>query len=87
MTDVGGGLSLQHTPPGRGRQLGQGSTPSTAAGDVWYREILGEPMRSVPAFREPGPRLELMDEQGIQRSLMFPTLASLLEERMRDDPD
>jgi predicted TIM-barrel fold metal-dependent hydrolase len=51
------------------------------------REIFGEPMRSIPAFREPAPRLELMDEMGIQRSLMFPTLASLLEERMRDDPE
>jgi predicted TIM-barrel fold metal-dependent hydrolase len=28
-----------------------------------------------------------MDEQGIDRALMFPTLASLIEERMRDDPD
>jgi predicted TIM-barrel fold metal-dependent hydrolase len=52
-----------------------------------FREIFGEPMRSIPAFREPGPRIELMDEQGIDRALMFPTLASLLEERMRDDPE
>ncbi|HEX3332715.1 MAG TPA: amidohydrolase family protein [Acidimicrobiales bacterium] len=52
-----------------------------------YREIVGDPMRAVPAFREPGPRLELMDELGVDRSLMFPTLASLLEERMRDDPE
>jgi predicted TIM-barrel fold metal-dependent hydrolase len=52
-----------------------------------YREIVGEPMRSVPAFREPAPRLELMDTQGVDRALMFPTLASLLEERMRDDPE
>lgn len=51
------------------------------------REIFGEPMRSVPAFREPGPRLELMDELGIGRTLMFPTLASLIEERMRDAPE
>ena len=51
------------------------------------REIFGEPMRSVPAFREPAPRLALMDELSIQRTLMFPTLASLLEERMRDDPE
>jgi predicted TIM-barrel fold metal-dependent hydrolase len=51
------------------------------------REIFGEPMRSIPAFREPAPRIELMDEQGIDRALMFPTLASLIEERMRDDPD
>ena len=51
------------------------------------REIFGEPMRSIPAFREPAPALELMDEQGIDRALMFPTLASLVEERMRDDPE
>ena len=50
-----------------------------------YREIVGEPMRSIPAFREPAPRVELMDELGVDRALMFPTLASLLEERMRDD--
>ena len=51
------------------------------------RTLFGEPMRSIPAFREPGPRLELMDEQGIDRSLMFPTLASVLEERLRGDPE
>jgi predicted TIM-barrel fold metal-dependent hydrolase len=51
------------------------------------REIFGEPMRSIPAFREPAPRLELMDEQGIDRTLMFPTLASLLEERLRESPE
>ncbi len=41
-------------------------------------------MRSIPAFREPAARVELMDEQGLDRTLMFPTLASLLEARMRD---
>jgi predicted TIM-barrel fold metal-dependent hydrolase len=51
-----------------------------------YRELIGEPMRSIPAFREPKPRLKLMDELGIDRALMFPTLASLIEERMKDDP-
>jgi predicted TIM-barrel fold metal-dependent hydrolase len=52
-----------------------------------YRDLIGEPMRSIPAFREPAPRLELMDELGVDQTLMFPTLASLLEERMRDDPE
>ena len=52
-----------------------------------YREVVGEPMKAIPAFREPGPRIEVMDELGVDRSLMFPTLASLLEERMRDDPE
>jgi predicted TIM-barrel fold metal-dependent hydrolase len=41
---------------------------------------------SIPAFFEPGARLELMDELGIDRALMWPTLASVLEERLTDDP-
>jgi predicted TIM-barrel fold metal-dependent hydrolase len=51
------------------------------------REIFGEPVRAMAAWREPGPRVALMDEQGLDRALMFPTLASLLEERLRDDPE
>lgn len=51
------------------------------------RELTGKPMRSIPAFREPAARLELLDEQGIAACLMFPTLASLIEERLIDDPD
>jgi predicted TIM-barrel fold metal-dependent hydrolase len=50
-----------------------------------YREIVGDPMRSIDAFRAPEPRLKLMDELGVDRALMFPTLASLVEERMRGD--
>jgi predicted TIM-barrel fold metal-dependent hydrolase len=52
-----------------------------------YRELMGDPMHSPAAFREPAPRIELMNELGVDRALMFPTLASLLEERMRDDPE
>jgi predicted TIM-barrel fold metal-dependent hydrolase len=44
-------------------------------------------MRAIPAFREPASRIELMNEQGLDRTLMFPTLASLVEERLRDDPE
>lgn len=51
------------------------------------REIIGRGIDCPPAFREPGPRLELMNEQGVDYCLIFPTLASLVEERMRDDPD
>jgi predicted TIM-barrel fold metal-dependent hydrolase len=52
-----------------------------------YREIMGKPMAAIPAFREPGPRLEVMNELGVDYALMFPTLASLVEERMKDDPE
>jgi len=51
------------------------------------REIFGKPIRALPAFRNPQDRVKLMDEQGLDRALMFPTLASLIEERFRDDPD
>ena len=48
---------------------------------------MGKAIDALPAFREPAPRLELMDELGLDRALMWPTLASLVEERLRDDPD
>jgi predicted TIM-barrel fold metal-dependent hydrolase len=50
------------------------------------REMTGEPIRCLPAFRNPADRLQLLDEQGVHACLMFPTLASLVEERLRDDP-
>jgi predicted TIM-barrel fold metal-dependent hydrolase len=50
------------------------------------REIMGKAIRSIPAYHDPEPRLKLMDELGIDRALMWPTLASLLEERLSDDP-
>jgi predicted TIM-barrel fold metal-dependent hydrolase len=50
------------------------------------REMIGEPIRSPEAFFSPGPRLALMDELGLDRALMWPTLASLLEERLQSDP-
>ena len=52
-----------------------------------YREVLGKAVRSIPAYREPAPRLELLNELGIERAMMYPTLASLVEERLRDDPE
>jgi predicted TIM-barrel fold metal-dependent hydrolase len=50
------------------------------------RDIM-RPMKALPGFFEPASRLELMDELGIEQALMFPTLASLVEERFADDPD
>ena len=51
------------------------------------RELFGEAIASPPAFRNAEDRLKLMDIQGVDRTLMFPTLASVLEERMRHAPD
>ena len=69
-------------PPGAHMAFYAGENPEGKT----LRELTGEPMRCIPAFREPAPRLELLDEQGIHASLMFPTLASLIEERLIDDP-
>ena len=44
-------------------------------------------MPGIDAFFDPEPRLELMKEMGIDRTLLWPTLASALEERLADDPD
>ena len=44
-------------------------------------------MPSLDALFDPEPRLELMKEMGIDRTLLWPTLASALEERMANDPD
>lgn len=46
---------------------------------------LARPIACRAEFRDPARRLALLDEQGIAAALMFPTLASLLEERMKDD--
>jgi len=51
------------------------------------REMTGQPIDCLPAFREPGPRLETLDRLGVHRALMFPTLANLLEYSLEGDPD
>ncbi|MCL2584622.1 MAG: amidohydrolase [Streptosporangiales bacterium] len=43
-------------------------------------------IESPPAYFNPADRLELMNELGLDRAMMWPTLASLLEERLADDP-
>ena len=51
------------------------------------REIFGKPIPCPDWARTAEARLPHLDELGLDGALMFPTLASLLEERMRDDPD
>ncbi len=44
-------------------------------------------MPGIDAFFDPEPRLELMKEMGIDRTLLWPTLASAIEERLADAPN
>ena len=57
------------------------------SGGKSFREVMGKPMKAIPAFRDPAARLEVLDSLGLDYTLMFPTLASLVEERLKDDPD
>ena len=70
-------------PPGAQEEYYRHGNPDGKS----LREIFGKPIRCPEWARNAQARLPHLDEFGIQGSLMFPTLASLLEERMRDDPD
>ena len=70
---VPGGYGREHAPS-RGKQA----------------DTRGEKPKIMPAhdaFFDPEPRLALMKDMGIDRALMWPTLASVVEERLADDPD
>ena len=70
-------------PPGAQEEYYRHGNPDGKS----LREIFGKPIRCPEWARNAAARLPHLDELGIQGSLMFPTLASLLEERMRDDAD
>ena len=71
---VPGGYGREHGPSGRARGTdASGTKPKIMPGH--------------DAFFDPEPRLALMKDMGIDRALMWPTLASVVEERLADDPD
>ncbi|MDX1873864.1 amidohydrolase family protein [Mycolicibacterium sp. 120266] len=70
--------------------------PTPGAWADYYRGInpegktlreLAQPIRCPEEFRRPEPRLALMDRQGIYGTVMFPTTAGMLEERLRLDTE
>lgn len=46
---------------------------------------LAQPIKCPPEFRHPAERLALLDRQGVDGCVMFPTTGGMLEERMLDD--
>ena len=48
---------------------------------------LANPIRCPKEFRDPDQRITVLDRQGVEATLMFPTLASLLENRLSGDID
>jgi predicted TIM-barrel fold metal-dependent hydrolase len=66
------------------------------AHEKWYRginteglsmrELSGEPLRPPAEWRQGDGRIAVLDQQGVHAALVFPTLASVIEERLRDKP-
>jgi predicted TIM-barrel fold metal-dependent hydrolase len=51
------------------------------------RELTGDPIEAIPAFRGPEARLAKLDEQGVRESFIYPTLANLVEHSAAEDPE
>src|SRR5262249_37545008 len=73
-------------PGGYGRDVTKG-TGKASAGDKNLGLAKVRAMPGIDAFFDPEPRFELMKDMGIDRTLLWPTLASVLEGRLADDPD
>ena len=78
--------------PTFGKVAAPGSWGNTAAnrghgGAGGHTGVKPRVMPGIDAFFDPEPRLALMKDMGIDRTLLWPTLASVLEERVADDPD
>ena len=73
-------------PGGYGRDVSKGDG-KPKAGDAKFGLAKVRAMPGIDAFFDPEPRLALMKDMGIDRTLLWPTLASVLEGRVADDPD
>jgi len=51
------------------------------------RELSGEPLRPPAEWRSGDGRIRILDEQGLHAALVFPTLASVVEERLNHRPE
>jgi predicted TIM-barrel fold metal-dependent hydrolase len=72
--------SSKHAPVG-GAMLGFGEKRDETLPGMPPKYIV-----SPPAFFNPEERLVVLNEQKVDRAMMWPTLASVLEERLADDP-
>jgi predicted TIM-barrel fold metal-dependent hydrolase len=71
-------------PGGYGEDITKGGDGKHRPGDEAKRVPL---MPSLDAFFDPEPRLQLMRGMGIDRTLLWPTLAHGIEDRLADNPD
>jgi predicted TIM-barrel fold metal-dependent hydrolase len=73
--------------------------PVTKPGSLWayfkgenpdgldMRALFGELEPIHPEYRDRDARLEVMDQQGVGKTMLFPTLGVLMETMLEDDPE
>jgi predicted TIM-barrel fold metal-dependent hydrolase len=69
--------------PGAWEKYYSGNNPD----GLTLRELTGEPIESVPAFREPSARIDSLDRQGVDECFIYPTLANLVEHSAAEEPE
>ncbi|WP_236791944.1 amidohydrolase family protein [Amycolatopsis sp. GM8] len=69
--------------PGAYEAFYSGNNPESKS----LKELGGRGVDSIPAWREPGARMKVLDEQGVDSTLVFPTLANLVEHSAAEDPE
>jgi predicted TIM-barrel fold metal-dependent hydrolase len=69
--------------PGAHAEYYKGNNPE----GLTLREMAGAPIRLQDSMRWPEPRLKSMDEHRVERAIVYPTLANLVEFHVADDPD
>jgi predicted TIM-barrel fold metal-dependent hydrolase len=74
-------------PGGYGRDVTRGGDGHMEDIQTGLQNQKPKVMPGIEAFFDPEPRLALMKDMGIDRTLLWPTLASVVEERVADDPD
>src|ERR1700733_12990354 len=72
--------------PSSKHSIGTGFDPTGSSKGDPRLASLPRYIESPPAFFNPEERLMLMDEQRIDRAMMWPTLASVREQRLTVDP-
>ncbi|WP_062909126.1 amidohydrolase family protein, partial [Mycobacterium avium] len=69
--------------PGAHEKFYAGNNPEGLS----LREMTGEPIDSIPAFRNPAARIDMMNAHGVDEALVYPTLANLVEHSAAEDPE
>ncbi|MCP9948268.1 amidohydrolase family protein [Actinomadura madurae] len=69
--------------PGAYEPFYSGNNPESKS----LKELGGRGVDSIPAWREPEARMKVLDEQGVDSTLVYPTLANLVEHSAAEDPE